>query len=77
MLAKAVYDTKQRNPRTYGLLALGIGCGIALQAISSIPLTSSDASHADFLLRLAAAVFLMVNGFGSLQADLERPRAVP
>jgi peptidoglycan/LPS O-acetylase OafA/YrhL len=77
MLAKAVYDTKKRNPRVYGLLALGIGCGIALHAIGNIPLTSPDASHSNFLLRLAAAVFLMVNGFGSLHPELERSSTVP
>jgi hypothetical protein len=77
ILAKAGYDTKKRNPRVYGLLALGIGCGIVLHAIGDISLTSSDASHSDFLLKLAAALFLMVNGFGGVHRDLERSRAVP
>jgi hypothetical protein len=77
MLAKAVYETKLRRPVAYGLFALGIGSGIALHAIGNLPLNSSDNIHTDLLLRLAAALVLMVNGFGSLSRDPEPSGVVP
>ena len=63
--AHIVHDIKIQNPRTYGLLVLGIACGIFLQAIVYFKYPCPDDCHTDFVLKLGACVILMVDGFTS------------
>jgi hypothetical protein len=63
--ANIVYSTKLSEPREYGLLVLGIACGIFLQAIIYLRNPCSDDCSTDFLPKLGACVILMVDGFTS------------
>jgi hypothetical protein len=64
-LRHIVHDIKIRKPRSYGLLVLGIACGIFLQAIVYFKNPCPDDCHTDFVLKLGACVILMVDGFGN------------
>jgi hypothetical protein len=63
--AKVVYESKIRNSRVYGLLVLGIACGIFIQAILYLKNPCPDDCSTDFILKLGACVILMVDGFTS------------
>jgi cytochrome c oxidase assembly factor CtaG len=76
--AHIVHDIKIQKPRTYGLLALGIACGIFLQAIVYFKNPCPDDCHTDFVLKLGVCVILMVDGFSSLyrkpaEQTIEKP----
>jgi len=64
-VASIVHDTKHGNPRAYGLLVFGIACGIFVQAVFYFTNLCMDDCNTDFVLKLAACVILMVDGFGS------------
>jgi len=64
--AKVVYESKIRNSRVYGLLVLGIACGIFHFKPSCILRNPCpDDCSTDFILKLGACVILMVDGFTS------------
>ena len=63
--AHIVHQNKIKKPRTYGLLVLGIACGIFLQAIVYFRNPCPDDCHTDFVLKLGVCVILMVDGFSS------------
>jgi len=63
--ANIVHHIKINKPRTYGLLVLGIACGIFLQAIIYFRNPCPDNCHTGFVLKLGACVILMVDGFSS------------
>src|SRR5262249_54055781 len=65
LFGNIIYQAKRRNPRTYGLLVLGIACGIFLQAIFFFKNPCDDDCNTDFVLKLGGCLILMVDGFGS------------
>jgi hypothetical protein len=72
--AKGIYGTKIRNPRSYGLLVLGIACGIFIQAIIYFENPCPEDCKTDFVLKLAVCMILMVDGFSSYYRQAGRSR---
>ncbi len=60
--ANAVYNIKADHPRAYGLLVLGVACGIFLQAVIYLKNPCPDDCTTDFDLKLGACAILMVDG---------------
>jgi hypothetical protein len=73
-LANAIYAFKTHNSRFYGLFVLGIGIGVFLRSISSLPGSCPDACQADFIVQLAVCLILMVDGFSSFYRGFAKPK---
>ena len=74
VFGNVVYSTKSSKPRSYGMLVLGIACGIFLQAIFYFKNPCPDDCSTDFLLKLGGCIILMVDGFTNLY---RKPQAMP
>jgi len=74
--SKVVYDIKGRNARSYGLLLIGLGCGIFIQAILYFKESCSDDCSTDFILKLVVCVIVIVDGLThySRKSETELPK---
>jgi hypothetical protein len=64
-----------RNLRVYGLVLLGISCGIFIEAVAYFKPDCKDDCQTYFLLKLAGCVILVVDGFSSYSIAAEEEAA--
>ncbi len=78
MLSVAMFGTRRDNPKTWGVFEILAGCGLVWNAIAVAiqqgPQAQTEgATHAAYILKLLAGIFLMVEG----HKDRERAHTFP